>query len=307
MIPAENQFSDRFCFYTDVHLNPQKQYAWFVPTKEFRYHWEYQISRLEKMLDFCKEYGVTSVVCGGDLFDFYSSYDGKLLSRLVDLYKRYDFKYYFVIGNHDVFKGNLNDYYYSVLRFFVDLLGDNALITSREDIGLLHWSVEENKIIQSGEEYSSKFKFLFSHSTVASACSEWAISYEDVKIKDALYFLAGDQHNGFGPKLIGNTIYCNPGAFTLQNIDELDRVPNILLFDQSGYVLVPFEYDSSFIRSIEKIDDKIFKHYSGSAKGSSTSDKKRVSIEEALELANKQCKLNTTLVSEIKKDLENVG
>lgn len=268
----------KFTFFTDTHLtgqNPEERSDDFA---------EAILSKIDQVYNRSQEYGSDFVLFGGDLFNTHKIYSYKIMEKLISIIKKYKLQTYFIVGQHDLYGYEQSSYVDSALCF-IEKMSDGLLVKVDTIIPIskdiecnLHACHVYNNPTEHFESIvdDGKFNISMVHALLYDKKKMFeTLSIFDIKTKANLV-LAGDLHDGFPYRKLGNTSFYNSGAIARTKCNDIDRDIKMGLFEvvKKGEYEITFsehfltyapanevfhepskEYKSDFVGFVEEIDD----------------------------------------------------
>jgi len=217
--------NNKFIFITDLHLSATG------PRSRTDNYVEALLGKLKYVIKKCYKTDVTHLLLGGDLFDHPSIGDkvaGAVAKLFTEAYNEFGLNVYAIIGNHDVYGKNADNYDDAKLALFsqypwFNLFGESEVIPF-EGCNICGINYAKGLELVEGVEVDKKYKdvIVMLHSMVTGdekstviKGNKIMISYKDMKFsKNVKLVLSGHYHPGYDIKKNKGVIFSNPGSFS---------------------------------------------------------------------------------------------
>lgn len=257
-----------FCYITDLHLTEKRP--------RFRKDADYfggQINVLKQVTAACKERGISTIICGGDIMNVYNEFSWRIVNEVRDVFR--GFSVYTIIGNHDVPGGNLARLDWSTVGLLLDKeafrrLGGNTMQSGWPSI----WdpiSGEDHVVFRAGDWGSELcgqlqtnslkklpghnpnyplISILVAHTSIGPTKTRYCMGVEEID-PPYDYVLLGDIHDGH-PTYVSPSgcRIVNPGSLGISNQKDADRPPRCVFIwpyeRREEYVELSFKEDQGF-------------------------------------------------------------
>jgi len=229
--------------FTDIHLADKN------PMSRIDAYTDAILNKLEQVRDICVERKIDVALCGGDIFHIKTPTKNShyLVSRTLDVFKRFPCPIYSIYGNHDLRQDNITTLpkqpFYTLVKsgaltYLRDELFDNGNIRI---FGMDYCSFpleeEFNK-----ENKGEKLQICVAHVNASSKFSdlfgEKVYKYQDLQYTSPDVFVFGHYHPDQGIELHNNKHFINVGSLSRGSLkkDELNRIPSL------GYIEISDDY-----------------------------------------------------------------
>ena len=248
----------KFGYYTDPHLNGKG-----INSRLDDYP-KTILGKLKEIYKVAETKNCEFMICGGDILDTWKIYSYDVILELIQIFTKSSIPTYFIIGNHDMYAGNIQTYPTTTLHFISEisnLLNTNKLIPIIEPIELdeciLYGCHTFDKPIEfvNKIEKNDKFQIAISHHLIHDKETHFdVISSKSFKNANIDLLLTGDLHSGYELHKRNNISFYNPGALARTSTHSKNRKVKMGMFTIDNNI---FELEEYFPTQMD--GDKVFK------------------------------------------------
>jgi len=231
----------KFLYLCDTHIKGKN------PENRIGNYYNDIMDKIKEVISLSKEYNVDFIVHGGDLYDS-DTVSNTMVDDFIDLVEKNKKEWYIIWGNHDEIAHNIKISKSTSLAHifrrskYISHLETNILKASKQKgidtvlQGFDYYHNIEGTIREKGlmcKYPDAKFKIAVTHAFITLKPflpHVLHIQLKDVKT-DFDIVLCSHYHKDWGIKELNGTKFVNLGAIGRQGIDEVDRIPQVLLVD----------------------------------------------------------------------------
>jgi len=242
----------KFVFYTDIH------FAGKPPRHRIDDFTEALLNKLRETYEVAEKNNCDFVLFGGDMFNSHKVFSFDMIGDIMDVIGKSKLKTYCIVGQHDINGYNPETIKSSSLSMLIRhcknfkvikdplILGDFYIAASHVWDNVLEVAAIKPTV-------EGKVKVLMSHSLLSDKMHAFEVIKTDKVGENYDLVLSGDLHTGFDTHTIGKTTFCNPGSMARRRIDEIDKVPKILLIE--GKFGQPLDIQEIVLKSVKSGKD----------------------------------------------------
>lgn len=215
---------NKFLFITDLHFSASG------PRSRKDNYAEALMKKLDHVFEACDKHNVEHILLGGDTFDHPSISDriaGAVAKKFTNYYNESGVDVYAIVGNHDVYGKNSDDYDDAKLALFAqypwfNISKDNEIFKFAY-CNVCGVNYAKGLELVEGIDVDKKYKnvIVMLHSmitgeekSVSINGNKILVSYRDMKFsKNIKLALCGHFHPGFDVKMNKGVKFSNPGSF----------------------------------------------------------------------------------------------